>query len=68
MTVFGKLQNFWVSTEEKLADSLFKLNSELKGVDERLSARKLLEKKYLMGTHCNYEYSDVIPNYNLEKA
>lgn len=49
MTVFGKLQNFWVSTEEKLADSLFKLNSELKGVDERLSARNL-EKKDLMGT------------------
>lgn len=42
--MFEDLQNFLVSTEEKLA--LFKLNSELIGVDERLlSARKLLEKK-----------------------
>lgn len=62
--MFGHLQNFQVSAEEKLADSLFKLNSELKGVDERLlSARKLLGKKDLMGTYYNYEYSDTIPNY-----
>lgn len=62
MTVFGELQNFWVYTEEKLSDSLFKLNSVHKGVDERLSARKFLGKKDLKGTYCNYEYSDVIPN------
>lgn len=67
MTVFGEFQNFWVSTEEKLADSLFKLYFELKGVVERSSARKFLGKKDLMGTYCNYEHSDVIPNYNLEE-
>lgn len=65
--MFEDLQNFQVSIEEKLA--LFKLNSELKGVDERLlSARKLLEKKDLMGTYYNYEYSDMIPNYNLDEV
>lgn len=62
--MFGDLQNFQVSAEEKLADSLFKFNSELKDVNERLlSARKLLEKKDLTGTYYNYEYSAMIPNY-----
>lgn len=66
--MFGELQNFWVSTEETLADSLFKHNSEFKSVDERLSAIKLLEKKDLMETYYNDEYSDMIPNYNLEES
>lgn len=67
--MLGYLQNFQVPAEEKLADSFFKLNSELKGVDERLlPARKLLEKKDLMGTYSNYGNSGMIPNCNLEES